>query len=355
METRSLVALEQLAQRAEAIAGEMLQLDSPNTDVDIPDIPLPLSLKGTEEWLRTVDECRRKPRLARSKRLLEVRGIDAASIPAAVLEHSESIAELLEKIDAFPAELGRAAIPALGRALTKDLDDATMVLEQFSAAADAIGELEGDAADQPWIYNVALATVADTPQAATELVDRARDVLHHCSAAARYGVTADAFETFEDALMALSQFSRAVTDYNHQLAAEGLSGERADIDGHDVVSATSRLHQDQRRIDDEKRKLIEQMQELTAQLGVIGGNYHSDATTVAELRSELPQLQSALDGRRRDLRASLGKDVFQIVESLAKSQIPATNRVSDAKLGQALRKAAECGYRVWLEVPREDQ
>jgi hypothetical protein len=235
------------------------------------------------------------------------------------------------------------------------LNDASTVIEQFSAAADAIGLLEAETADHSWVYDIALALVADTPQGAPQVVDRARDVLQHCAAAARYGVTVAVFDTLEHALTALSQFSGAVVDYNRQIAAEGLSAERADIDGQDVVSATATLQQDQRRVDDEKRKLVEQCQELAGQLDAIGGSYHSDATTVAELRNDLPQLQAAVDERRRGLRESLGKGVFQIVESLAKSQMPATSRVSDEKLGHALRKAAECGYRVRLEVPREDQ
>ncbi len=65
------------------------------------------------------------------------------------------------------------------------------------------------------------------------------------------------------------------------------------------------------------------------------------------------------DHHRQIIRTNIGplerKGVFQIVESLAKGELPAKTRVDDAKLGEALRKAVDSGYRIRLEVPSEDQ
>src|SRR5438876_7489197 len=125
MELRSLSALTQLAERAEQLATEIRELNiTADDDVQIPHVTLPLKLESAAEWLKAVDECRRKPRLARSKRLLEAVKIDTASIPADVLTRTESIDAVLEGIKAFPAAIQQSAIAALGRALTKGLDDA---------------------------------------------------------------------------------------------------------------------------------------------------------------------------------------------------------------------------------------
>src|SRR5262245_59764435 len=98
MEVISLSALTQLAERAEDIANDINSLNGVAAEgVQLPDVSLPITLAALQEWLVDVDEARRKPRLARSKRLLEAEGIDTASIPAAVLEQSESIRELLER------------------------------------------------------------------------------------------------------------------------------------------------------------------------------------------------------------------------------------------------------------------
>jgi hypothetical protein len=355
MEIRSLVGLTQLAERVEAIADEIRGLNVIDAGVQIPDIPLPLSLETTAEWLTAVDECRRRPRLARSKQLLEARGMDTASIPAAVLESPEIIEELLGRIDTFPIEIQPAAITALGRALTKDFGDAKAVTDQFSDATAAIGDLEAEGVDHPWIYKLAVALVADSPGEATEVVDQAKDILQHSSAAARHGVSVGSFETFVEALQVLADFNRALAAWNQRLAAEGLPPARNDIGGRDVLAATVILQQNRQALDDEKRSLIQRMQDVTSQLEMLGAKGDADATTVAELRERVPELMSALEERRRALRQSLGKGVFKVVELLAKGELPTRARVDDAQLGEALRRAVDSGYRIRLEVPGEDQ
>src|SRR5919206_2189397 len=141
MEIRSLVVLMQLVDRVEVLSTTLRGLSITEPELQLPDVPLPLSLASVEGWLTTVEECRRKPRLARSKHLLEAHGIDTTSIPALVLERFDAIESLLQKIDDFPISLQAASLAAVGRALTKDVADAAAVVEQFGEAVETIGDL----------------------------------------------------------------------------------------------------------------------------------------------------------------------------------------------------------------------
>jgi len=356
MELRSLSVLEGLAERAEILASSIQNLNvSAAEGLHLPEVPMPLTLDSTADWLRAVDESRRKPRLARAKRHLEAAGIDTAPIPAGVLEQPESIAELLKRIEAFPAQIRKAATVALGRALTKGIDDAASVVDQFSAAADTTAELARETADHSWVLDRAAEVVAEKPEQATEIADRAREVLRQCEAAAGYGVKIGAWNALDEALQAVSDFNRAIAERSQRLTIEGLPPDRPDIEGRDITSAMGILQQSRLRLDDEKRRLSQQLKELASELRAIGHDFDDGATTIAELREAVPRAESALQGRRRELREALGADVFKVVEALVKGEMPTASRVDDAKLGQALRKAVDGGYRIHLEVPREDQ
>src|SRR5262245_8334393 len=108
MEVRSLAGLTQLVDRVEELATELRELSATDSEVQLPEVPLHLSLESIEEWLTAVEECRRKPLLARSKRLLEGHGVDTASIPAVVLESSDVIGGLVQKILGFPTPIQSA-------------------------------------------------------------------------------------------------------------------------------------------------------------------------------------------------------------------------------------------------------
>lgn len=356
MEIRSLSALTQQAEQAERVAKEIRDLNlTALADARLPEVPVPLTLESAFEWLKAADESRRQPRRSRSKRLLEAQGIETASIPAAVLNEADTIAKLLEQLTSFPEEIRPLALLALGRALTKDLADAEAVAEQFLAAAGVLTELKDEVGDHLWVFNLAAAAIAQQPPQATEIADQARDTLQQCSAAVDYGVAVAPFETFDEALRALSEFNRAMAENTQRAAAEGLTAQRPSFEGSDVAAATAILQQSRVRLEDEKRRLSNQIQDLTSKLEAIGGSFSTDATTLAELRDTLPDLQAALDNRRTELRRTLGKEAFRVVESLANGELPTSARVTDAALGQTLRKAVECGYRVRIEVPREDQ
>ena len=354
MEVRSLAGLTQLVERVEALATQLRGLSGTESEVQVPDVPLPLSLQSTESWLRTMEEYRRRPRLARSKQLLEAHGIDTGPIPAAVLEDSDALSELFQKIDPFPTVIRAASVKALAAALTKGVDDATNVLEQFSEAMDAIGDLETRSAAHPWVYELVAKSIAASPTDASDIAEEADAILQHAIAASQHGVTIGTFETLSDALGALSAFTGGLAERNRYSIDEGLSQNSNDLKGHDLHTATSTLEQSLERLQNEKKQLAQQASDLLSQLDALGRTVDIEASTLAELRGRVPELRTALEERRRVLRESLGKDVYQVVQTLAEGQVPPAARVDDANLGRAVRKAIDCGYQIRLEVPRED-
>ena len=87
----------------------------------------------------------------------------------------------------------------------------------------------------------------------------------------------------------------------------------------------------------------------------MGCDNRDTASTVAELRRLVPRMRDLLEERRRAFRASLGSTAFQVVESLAQGKLPDAENVTNEELGNAIRKAIECGYRFKLEAPRENR
>lgn len=354
MEASSLTDLMQLAERAEVIASRLQKLVVPDADVHIPDVPLPLSLQATEKWLKVVDECYREPRLARSRQLLESHDIDTAAIPSSILDHPESIATLVDKVEVFPESLRLAAFASIGRALTKSFDDADSVLQTFSAANEALGSIP-NIDSRRWIYDLAMNEISEDPGDANSIAGVATTVSLACGIAENTGVHVPAFYSLSDANDALTHFTTLLNETNKLFAADGFPTHEPIINGLDVTSARLRLQQEQQGLRDEKLKLMQRSEELLAELKAIGISCEDTASTVSALKEHVPHLEVLLEERRRELRESLGADVFEVVHSFSAGSLPTTERVSDAALGHALRKAIECGYRVQLEPPHEDQ
>jgi hypothetical protein len=88
---------------------------------------------------------------------------------------------------------------------------------------------------------------------------------------------------------------------------------------------------------------------------LIGGHFATPGSTISELRASVPALEEALAARRRELKSFLGEAVYRVVQALAEGVIPSAEIVRDGELGAALRKAVECGYKLQLEAPRENQ
>src|SRR5437016_4992055 len=128
MEVKSLKALTEVVERTENVGDHIRALRSKDNDVDIPEVPLPLSLNTMEAWLELATECSRKPLLARSKQLLGAKGITTATISAAVLEKPDSIADLLQRVDRLHGELQAGAFESIARALTKSIEDGESVV-----------------------------------------------------------------------------------------------------------------------------------------------------------------------------------------------------------------------------------
>jgi hypothetical protein len=352
MEVKSLKGLMEIIERAEIVSDRIRALSVKDHDVNIPDVPLPLSLAATEAWLDLVSEYCRKPLLARSKQLLEAREIATATIPADVLERPDSIADVLQGVDCLHEGLHAAAIESIARALTKGIEDAESVIGTFTTASEELNTL---ADSQKWVVALAAARVAEAPSNANAVVEIARRVVEHSEAAARKGVDIVPFVSLEDAVKDLTQFNTLNQEYDRLLVLEGLSEERVSLSGLSIPEAVDKLLLATAKVRSEKVRLLEDIQAVESQLKMIGGESPDTASTVAELRHRIPRRQELLDERRRIFQTSLGQTAFRVVQSLVEGKLPAPGDVTDEEFGNAIRKAIECGYRFQLEAPRENR
>jgi hypothetical protein len=352
MEAKSLKSLIEIVERAENVTNRIRALNVEDPEVSFPDVPLPLSLEATEAWLETAAECCRKPLLARSKRLLESKGLATAAIPAAVLDRPESIAGLLQGADRLHEGLQAAALESVGRALTKSIEDAASVIAVFTAASRELKVLTNS---EKWVVALAAAKSAEAPGDAKAVVDVARRVIGHCNAAARAGIEIPAFSSLEEALTALTNLNARIREHDGLLVSEGLTDEHAPLTGLSVDDAVYKLQQATAHVRSEKNTLLQEAQQIGSQLELMGGENYDTASTVAELRRLVPRMRDLLEERRRGFRASLGSTAFQIVESLSEGKLPTVENVTDEELGNSIRKAIECGYRFKLEAPRENR
>jgi len=351
MEIKSIKGLIEVAERTENVCNRIRALNMTDHDVGIPAVPLPLSLEATEAWVQLATECCRKPLLARSRQLLEAKGIATETIPAAVLEKPDSIAYLLQRVDRLHEGLHAGAFESVARALTKGIDDAESVVTTFIGASNGLNTLEGS---EGWVVALAAARIVEAPSKAGAVVEIARRVIGHFNAAAGKGVEIRPFLSLEDALTNLTRLNALNQEHDGLLASEGLSEECVPLTGLSVQEAVNKLTLAMGNTRSEKTKLAQEAQTLQSQLELIGGESRGTASTIAELRRLVPRLQELLEERRRIFRTSLGPTAFHVVESLTEGKLPAEN-VSDEELGKAIRKAIECGYRFQLEAPRENR
>jgi hypothetical protein len=352
MEVNSLKVLLEIVERAETVSIRIRALGVTDHDVAFPDVPLPLSLKATEEWLELAAEYCRKPLLARSRQLLGARGIDTATIPAVVLEKPDSIADLLQRVDSLHEGLHAGALESVARALTKGIEDGESVVATFTAASDELNTL---ADSEGWVVALAAARMVETPSNARALIGMAHRVIEHCDAAARRGVEIRPFVSLEEALTSLTNLNALNREYERLLASEGLPDERVALTGLSVQEAVNKLVLAMANVRGEKAGLAQEAQAIESQLALLGGESRNTASTVAELRHVIPRLRESLEERRQGFRSSLGPRVFHVVESLAEGKLPTAKDVTDEDLGNTIRKAIECGYRFQLEAPRENR
>jgi len=98
--------------------------------------------------------------LAKSRQLLGARGILTATIPAAVLERPDSIANLLERAGSLHQSLHSGLFQSLANALTKGFEDGESVVATFTAASDELNTL----ADlEQWVVALAAARIVEEP------------------------------------------------------------------------------------------------------------------------------------------------------------------------------------------------
>ena len=206
MEVSSLKGLMEIVEHAENVAVRIRALGVKDRDVGIPDVPLPLSLKATEDWLELATEFCRKPLLARARQLLGAKGIDTATIPAAVLERPDSIADLLQRVDSLHEGLHAGALQSVGRALTKGIEDGENVVATFTAASD---ELDTLADSEEWVVALAAARIVEASSNANAVVKMGQRVIENCNAAAQRGVQILPFSSLEEALTNLINLNAA--------------------------------------------------------------------------------------------------------------------------------------------------
>lgn len=351
MEIKSIKGLTDIAERAESLSNHIRSLSTREGGPGFPDVPLPLSLEATEAWLLVVTECCRKPLLAKSKQLLEARGIATATISAAVLEKPDLLTSLLQRLDRLHEDLRQGAFESLARALTKGIEDGETVVTMFETASNKVNAL-ADSAE--WLLTLVAAKLVEAPNKADEVIKSVRQISELLAATARRGVETRPFSTLEDALANLTQLETLKQEHDGFYASEGLSGERPSLAGLSVQEALNKLLQATTSARSEKARLLQEAQTVQGQLALIGGESHESASTIAELRRLVPRLQELLEARRRVFRTTLGSTAFRVVESLAEGKCPAAEEVTDEELGTAIRKAIKCGYRFFLEAPREN-
>jgi hypothetical protein len=352
MEVNSLKGLMEIVERTENVSVRISALGVTYHDAGIPDVPLPLSLNATEEWLELATECCRKPLLARSKQLLGAKGIATATIPAAVLESPDSIADLLERANRLHQGLHSGIFQSLASALTKGIEDGESVVATFTAASD---ELNTVADSEEWVVALAAAKIVETPSNATPVVAMAQRVIENRNAAAQRGVQVLPFVSLEEALASLSNLNAVYQEYERLLASEGLPDERVALTGLLIQEAANKLLLAMANVKSEKTRLAREAQTIESQLALLGDESPNTASTIAELRHLVPRLQQSLEERKRVFRTSLGATAFQVVESLVEGKLPTAEDVTNEDLGNAIRKAIECGYRFQLEAPHENR
>jgi hypothetical protein len=352
MDVRS---LNRLVERAEAIVTGVRALDIGDGNVQIPEVPLPLSLEAIEEWLQGAEECCRKPKVAKSKQLLAAEGISAAAISAAVLKDPDSLADIIQRVKTFPEMLQTAILDSLAGALTKGFDDAEEVVRIFAGASQAMKGLARVPDNCSWLSPMVAGEIAKNPRLGKNIVDVANEVIRQCNVVERYKVEVKPYQSLEDAKVALAQLCRAIQEYTQILAAEGVQDARVSIEGLCVSEAMNALSLATTNLRGEKARLIREAEALQKQLELLGVEYDQTPLTVATLRQAIVDLNKMLDSKRQEFRSSLGSRVFQVVEALAVGTLPSPDQVKDSELGKAIRKAVECGYRIHLEIPHEDE
>jgi hypothetical protein len=293
----------------------------------------------------------RKPLMAKSKRLLEERGIATASIPATILDRPEEILALLSKADRVSECIRRAALDAIGRALTQGTEEAEVTIEEYLAASLDIDSLD----DSPeWILMLVGERIVAKPGDGKAVAGLARGVIDLALSVGQTGVVLAPYSSLEDASASLGALNGRIQEYDRFLASEELLERDLSLARLTVEDASNRLIQALNTLRDEKARLIREVASIQSQLATIGAENHEMASTLNGWRTLVPRLRQLLNKTRSALRRSLGAPTFRVVESLLEGKLPDADKVADGELGMGSRKAVECGYRISLEPPHEN-
>lgn len=351
----SIKSIEDVVQRAESLVARVQGVVNQRQHVELPELPLPLTVTGCEEWVVLSEECCRRPRIAESKRLFKEKLLDPAAVPSNVLSQPDKIATLFRRIEECPSAFHKTALSVLSSALTKGFDDAEVIASTFTTAATELRAIDDARAMHKRICDLAESEAAINPASTKSIVEKARRVCQLEEVVTKNQVRIPNFTDLDTAASLMGNFVHALQSYDHLVHAEGLSGDdRASIAGKCTNDAVSSLQDATQAILNEKAALGAEVASLRRDLELIGAQANGAGSTVAELRSHVADLKQALSSRRRDLQSSLGESVYHIVHAIVAGTIPPLAETSDADLGVAIRKAVECGYQLNLEPPREN-
>jgi len=255
-----------------------------------------------------------------------------------------------------PLPFHRPAFDAIHAALTKGLEDAMTIVEEFTTARNELVALDHAKDRREWVWSLAVAAVAADRGGAAGIVQEVASLIELCDAVELRGVEVSPCASISEGLEALTGLNDAVHSYDRMFATEGLpENERASLKGLDVETSLLALERAVSDLASERDSLRSTIQLLKSQLNLIGSQCDTEASTIAELRTVAKEVKGQLTKRRQELRSSLGGKVFSVVESMSGGVIPSPGKVDDGSLGAAIRKAVDCGYQIRLEAPREDQ
>lgn len=218
MDSLSVKRLAELVEDAEGLIERVNSLNKGNGAAQIPAAPSPFTLEAMREWIKTAEEYCRKPRIAESNKLLKKKGIEAASIPADVLDSPDDVKRLIASVESMPVEFRSAALQALAAALTKGLEDGETVLSPFTTAAGLVGKWNESGVEKQRLRTVALNEIAASPQSAAHLIAIAKEACELLGVVAAMAIAVPSFSGIQAAHDSLTHFNKSLRGYGNACA-----------------------------------------------------------------------------------------------------------------------------------------
>lgn len=355
MGVTSIRDVEALVERAQRALASFRELREEGDKQLVPPTPDPLTLTSLEEWLVAARDAVRRPQIARSTQLLRDAGFDPSVVPAEVLGDPSRVSALIQRTQAMPEEVSRKAARLVGRALTKSLSEAEVVADAFVEVARAL-VLEIEHAC-PAVDSLLLQSVPEVPAEHEEYVTNALRIRELLAQPLQRGVKIGAEATSVDELLRdLSSCDSALKDLDVLILREGLSPQDApQVKGRTLRESRELYEQKKRAILGEKEALKADHHILAARLRLLATASDPAPDKLIELRTVVTNMRNRLATRYEELVRALGTEAALFVESALSGTLPPATALTDAKLGEAIRKVVSVGFRLRMEAPSENQ